>query len=626
MGSSGAKRRARNSAWQVIRRCYRQLLAADLLFKLLAFVLLTPLIGLLFRIVLALAGRSSIAGMEFLYFFLGPIGWGAALATGALWLTIVALEQAALLGILVAATFKLNPRILPALRLAARKAPAVLQATAQMVGWGLLLAAPFLAALGIVYGWLLSKYDINFYLRSRPTEFWYALGLASLIGAGLAAVFIRLASGWFFALPLIVLEHMGPRRALRESVARSRGHRRKIAAAVVLWFAGNALLSAIVLGGVTRLAQATIPWSARSLWLLLAVTGAALTLWLVVNWMTEMLASISFSVVLAHMYRQYGQAHQVDLDQIRAMQGEGENALRLNTRRMAWIACGSVLVAATVGGLALQTVHLEDRAEVVAHRGAAGNAPENTLAAVQAAIDQQADWIEIDVQQTADGKVVVLHDSDLKKVGGDPRTIWSISEADLADVDVGSHFHADFRQERVPTLQAVLALCKAQTARLNIELKYYNKAPELEKQLAAKVLQLVREAEMESHVVYMSLERDAVAQMKSLDPAAQVGWLTPMVAGNIWETPADFLAVQAGMAARRFVRTAHRRGKQVLVWTVNDPVSMSLMIGRGVDGLITDYPGRAREVLQARAELGLAERLLLELAGVFGVEPQFLDQ
>ena len=626
MARTGKQRGGRNSVGQVIGRCWRQLLATDLLFKLLAFVVLTPLVGLLFRVLLAFSGRSSLVGLEFLYFFLGPVGWGTALALGAFWLAIVALEQVTLFGILVAATFKLHPRILPALRLAARSAPAILGATARMVGWTLLCSAPFLAAGGLVYLGLLSRFDINFYLQRRPPEFWLAVLLAGLIGSGLAWVWIWLASGWFLVLPLVVFEGLGPRRALRESARRARGQRRRIALAVVLWFVVSSLATAVLLGGITWLARQIIPWSAGTTWTLLATSGLMLTLWVAGNWLTEMFSSISFAVVLAHVYRRYGQAQNVNLDRIRAMQGDGENALRITTRRLAWAVGIGVLVSAAVGFLTVQSVRLEDRTEIVAHRGAAGSAPENTLAAVGAAIDQAADWVEIDVQQTRDGEIVVLHDCDLKKVGGDPRTIWSIAAAELPQIDVGSHFHPDYRDERVPTLREVLALCRARSANLNIELKYYNKVPALEDQLAGKVAALVREAGMESHVVYMSLERKAVAQMKALEPTARVGWLTAVAAGNVFDTPADFLAIHADLAERKLLRAAHRRGKQVLVWTVNDPVSMSLLIGRGVDGLITDHPGRAREVLAARAELGLTERLLLELAGIFGVKPQVGEQ
>jgi glycerophosphoryl diester phosphodiesterase len=80
----------------------------------------------------------------------------------------------------------------------------------------------------------------------------------------------------------------------------------------------------------------------------------------------------------------------------------------------------------------------------------------------------------------------------------------------------------------------------------------------------------------------------------------------------------DFLAVNAGMANRRFIERAHQRGRRVFVWTINDPASMSYWMSRGVDGIITDEPAMARRVLEERAEMGPAERLLINAAMLFG--------
>ena len=92
-------------------------------------------------------------------------------------------------------------------------------------------------------------------------------------------------------------------------------------------------------------------------------------------------------------------------------------------------------------------------------------------------------------------------------------------------------------------------------------------------------------------------------------------------AGNLKNTDADFLAVNAAFANRYFIRTAHGNGQEVHVWTVNDAPTMSTMIGRGVDNLITDKPALARSVIEQRAQMGAPERILLELAGNLGLFP-----
>jgi glycerophosphoryl diester phosphodiesterase len=97
-------------------------------------------------------------------------------------------------------------------------------------------------------------------------------------------------------------------------------------------------------------------------------------------------------------------------------------------------------------------------------------------------------------------------------------------------------------------------------------------------------------------------------------------------AGDLKQIEADFLAVNAGFANRKLIRNAHDNGKEVYVWTVNDAPTMSAMISRGVDGLLTDKPALARSVLEQRAQMSAPERLLLELAAVLGSVPELGEQ
>jgi glycerophosphoryl diester phosphodiesterase len=136
------------------------------------------------------------------------------------------------------------------------------------------------------------------------------------------------------------------------------------------------------------------------------------------------------------------------------------------------------------------------------------------------------------------------------------------------------------------------------------------------------VIELVEAAGMESDVVIMSLKAEGIQKVKSLRPSWTVGLLTAVAAGDLTRAKADFLAVNVGLANKSFIRSAHRRGKDVFVWTVNDKVTMSTMIGRGVDGLITDDPALARSVLAERAEMSPVERLLLELSLFLGAAPK----
>jgi glycerophosphoryl diester phosphodiesterase len=305
------------------------------------------------------------------------------------------------------------------------------------------------------------------------------------------------------------------------------------------------------------------------------------------------------------------------------LNAEQRLASRWGIGRIVLIVSTVTVVALYAGGRLLDNVHLEDSALVVAHRGAAGAAPENTLASVRRAIADGADWVEIDVQESRDGQVVVFHDSDFMKLSGNPLKIWDGDLLAIQQQDIGSWFAPEFAAERVPTLAQVLEEVRGQ-ARLMIELKYYGHDQELEQ----RVVDLVEAAGMVDQVSIMSLKLAGVQKLQALRPDWKVGLLAATAVGDLSKIDVDFLAVSARMASRSFIRRAHKTDKRVLVWTVNDALSMSRWMSLGVDGVITDEPALAREVLRERGEMSSVQRLLVSASLFLGkpVEPgQYRD-
>jgi glycerophosphoryl diester phosphodiesterase len=185
----------------------------------------------------------------------------------------------------------------------------------------------------------------------------------------------------------------------------------------------------------------------------------------------------------------------------------------------------------------------------------------------------------------------------------------------LADIDIGSWFGPEYASERTASLRDVLALAKDSGTGVLIELKYYGHDEMLEQRVA----EVVEETGMTDQVRAMSLKYEAVQKMKALRPAWTVGLLATATVGDLTALAADFLAVNTATASARLIRDARAAGKEVYVWTVNDPLSMSHMASLGVSGLITDEPALAREVLEQRAALGAGERLVLALGSRLGL-------
>ena len=124
--------------------------------------------------------------------------------------------------------------------------------------------------------------------------------------------------------------------------------------------------------------------------------------------------------------------------------------------------------------------------------------------------------------------------------------------------------------------------------------------------------------------IFMSLDHDMVRTMKRLRPSWRSGVLVAKALGDLTSLRADFLAVERNLATPRFVRRAHRAGQEVYVWTVNDPAWMLGGMSRGVDGLITDKPDLARQVVERRARMSDTQRLLVALLVRFGARSEDL--
>jgi len=597
---------------------WRALFATDVLYKLLALAVLVPLVAVMLRLFLHLSGNVVKADQDILFFVLSPLGIVTLIVIGAGLVAVLAMETACLLCIARAARRRLHLPVLAALRFTLLRAHQLLRVTALLVIRFLLLALPFLLLAALIVYWLLSEHDINFYLAEKPPEFLVAAACVAVVLVVLAGAVVRKLAAWFFVLPLVLFEGVSPPRSFAVSERRTTGRRREIAFLVTSWFVVFAVLSGALLGLVRAGASLATGLSGDRMPLLVTALALVLFAWFAASFLLNLLTNCFFALFVADRYFESAEAEGrvvARLDADAALQG-GPLAARVVTGVVVLV----TLVAVGAGLILLRGVQITKPVTVVAHRGAAGHAPENTLAAIETAIEMGADSVEIDVQETADGVVVVMHDSDLMKIGGVPLKVWDATHEQISSHDIGSWFAPAFADQRVPTLDDVLELVEGRV-RLTIELKYYGHDQNLEQ----RVIDLVEARGMESEVVLISLKYAALEKVRALRPEWKLGLLTARALGDLTRVDVDFLAVNVGMASRRFVRRAHAAGKEVYVWTANDAGTLSRMVSHGVDGLITDYPDLARSVLRQRDGLGSVERLMLDLGLYFGLEPAPVD-
>lgn len=243
-------------------------------------------------------------------------------------------------------------------------------------------------------------------------------------------------------------------------------------------------------------------------------------------------------------------------------------------------------------GSALANTSLSE-IQITAHRGSSRTAPENTLAALRAAIEEMADYAEVDVQLTADGVVVLGHDASLRRVAGINRTISSMTWEELQEIDVGSWFSDTWRNERTPTLDEVMEMCKGRLD-LNIEIKNVGRNSEL----PAKVVALILDYGMEEQCVVTSTSLAYLKTVKELAPELHTGYIVSAAYGDFYSTDyVDFVSLRYNFVTEGLVENVHQQGKAVHAWTVNSKNEMERMQMLKVDNVITDYPLKAREIL-----------------------------
>lgn len=248
--------------------------------------------------------------------------------------------------------------------------------------------------------------------------------------------------------------------------------------------------------------------------------------------------------------------------------------------------------------------------EITAHRGSSVTAPENTIPAIEKAMEEMADSVEIDVQMTSDGVIVLGHDASLKRVAGVNRSIASMTFAQLEQLDVGSWFSKSYEGTRIPALSEVLELC-SQKIGLNIEIKYVGKNSELPE----KTAEMIKAYGMENQCVVTSTNLPYLRRVKAVLPEVRTGYIISAAYGNFYSSEdIDFISIRSGFVTSALMQNAHEQGKAVYAWTVNSKSELERLTLLGVDGIITDRPVLAREIVyREEATESLFEYLKLVL-------------
>ena len=237
---------------------------------------------------------------------------------------------------------------------------------------------------------------------------------------------------------------------------------------------------------------------------------------------------------------------------------------------------------------------------VIAHRGASGHAPENTLAAFKKAVAMGAAFIETDLHLSRDARFVAIHDSTLNRTTNGKGAVHDMTMADLRRLDAGSWFGSEFAGERIPTLEELLEFSKKNDVVFYLEMK-----PEGSWGGEHALVGALRQSGEIPRAVVISFDPAIVLSLRKVEPTLMTGLLydgqLEKPIQKAVEIGARQLVARGDLVTPALLDEAKKNDLQVICWTVNHPAHMRMLIAAGVNGIMSDYPDRLVAVSRKEA-------------------------
>ena len=591
--------------WQIIRQNWKNILLFELLYRGITTPVYMRLVSRGIRLALRAAGYSYLTPANIGNFLIQPVTLLAFAAAAFVGILILSLETAGLVTAFQGSAYyqKLTP--LHILWGGLQK----MKDEMEKRNWQLPL---FLAA---QYLLIHLPFILRTIVRYKPANFIFQ----ELKKQPVAVTFliILLIFGILAMIPrsLTVYGCMIEQKHFHSGVVRSwqMTHKRKwrIASLAMFWELAVILLASAVYAVSVCVAAVCVVYFSRQSLAMAVLLSAADRLETGIIYLASMLTFVMVFAALSVAYYQYGNRrfHAERWDFGYPARGS-INRKTLAVVLAALLGVGLFYIYDLVRNGSELSEELLIETEITAHRGSSVTAPENTIPAIEKAMEEMADSVEIDVQMTSDGVIVLGHDASLKRVAGVNRSIASMTFAQLEQLDVGSWFSKSYEGTRIPALSEVLELC-SQKIGLNIEIKYVGKNSELPE----KTAEMIKAYGMENQCVVTSTNLPYLRRVKAVLPEVRTGYIISAAYGNFYSSEdVDFISIRSGFVTSALMQNAHEQGKAVYAWTVNSKSELERLTLLGVDGIITDRPVLAREIVyREEATESLFEYLKLVL-------------
>ncbi len=578
------------------------LLLYNAILAVLGFFLLAPLLSWAASFMVSSSGRLSVNNAEIFSFLLSLRGIVFALLVGSLTVVTLYVKHA---GMMLIAWESMAGRRMNAPRAfwgVVQRLPGLTLLGTYHVAGHLILLAPFAILATLVYRLAFSSMRMYFLFLESSAARWIGIAVAVALAAAAVVIHGAVYLHWVFSLPALLADDLSAASALTYTHRLLKGTRRRIGAVVFSFWIAIILLPFALAQGFHWLGGEVFTRLPEEHRLNLPVVLLLMAGYLVTSFIGEFLTIAVNSLTITRLYADLREPPAVDAARLPPPSRPS------HPRQIVVFLILAAVVSLSGAAAILSRFDLHDNIQITAHRGSSFLAPENTLAAVRRAVEEGADYAEVDVRLTADGYAVLLHDRDLFRVAGVTRNVADLTYEEIRTLDVGSWFSPRFRGERIPLLSEVVAFAKGRI-RLNIELK----ADGAPRRMAERVVQILHERDAVQECVVSSGDIEILEHVRSLDPTIRTGYVISQSIGKVTALDIDFLSVSSRLATPGLIDAARAAGKEVHVWTVNRPRQMARLIDLGVDNIITDVPGVARALLEERAAMSNEGLLFLKV-------------
>jgi len=462
-------------AWKNLRKETKPVVGFEVWFSLIYAVVLAPLTAWLLNKLLVPGGPLAVSNEGIIKFFLSPLRVLFILLRIAFLLGLAFLEQVGLMVISLAAV---EGRVLSASSALweslAHFLPIIRLGLLQAMVFGA-ASLPFLAAGALTYVSFLGEHDINYYLSAQPWQWWTVLVVSGIIFVSYLVIAACLYIRWLFAIPVLIFENARPAQALKKSWQRTRYRILALGMPQAVWWIFILIASIVTTLVFKTFFAYVLAHAGLKLAIILPLVVVALAVIVITDLSWFIIGKAIHMFLIVDFYRETVNSKIKVHEESRVLKKLSPSILK----RIGWVGVCFALVAGIAAGVAfLENINFDRHIAVTAHRGSSLKAPENTMSALRQAIADGADYAEIDVQTTADGVVVLMHDADLMRIASVNRRIQDTRFDELGEIDIGSWFSGDFSNERTATLDEAIKLVNGRI-KLNIELKYNRPDPEL---------------------------------------------------------------------------------------------------------------------------------------------------